>query len=233
MAIDFYFGRPVMPLTKAVVSSGFGRPRPSGKISNRHPGIDIPVKTGTPVLAMADGVVMRSQKTEDGADAGIFVGIQHPLIVSRYMHLSRNLVDVGQEVRKGQVIGYSGSTGLSSGPHLHVDLKVKDPKVLAKVIEAVGEPVGGFIPFQERYGIGIPAEPWVPVDGYSDRTINDAKTHRIPLYPELHNQSIIAAKIANVGDSLHNFMPLLALLSGAITLTAAGVILLRRRVQTS
>lgn len=180
MTMDIGFGRPLSPATKAIVGSGWGRPRGD---SHDHQGIDIWVPVGTPVYAVAPGVVLRSYNVEREA-AGKYVAIQHAKgWMSRYMHLSEAIVPVGSIVQRGQLIGRSGNTGVgSTGPHLHFDLKL-DPTMVPRVAAEVGTPAGGFGPNQPGFGVGVPAEPWIPVDGYSDRTIEEAAANGVLLEP--------------------------------------------------
>ena len=86
--------------------------------------MDIPAPTGTPVLAMADGIVIRANSTDSwGGGWGFFVKIQHCDTYSTlYAHFSMISVVYGQEVSQGEVIGYIGSTGWSTGPHLHFEV---------------------------------------------------------------------------------------------------------------
>jgi murein DD-endopeptidase MepM/ murein hydrolase activator NlpD len=110
-------------------------PVPSGRItspytaSRFHPirrrvqahfGLDIAAPTGTPILAAGDGVVVA---TANSATYGLGVDVDHGNgYISRYAHASRILVLEGQAVRRGQVIALVGSTGLSTGPHLHYEI---------------------------------------------------------------------------------------------------------------
>lgn len=107
----------------------------SGRISSRfgprwgrmHQGIDIAVNTGTPVRASAQGRV-----TFAGWNGGYgyLVIVDHGNNVeTRYAHLSRIAVKVGQYVSRGTVIGYSGNTGNSTGPHLHFEIRYKGQAV--------------------------------------------------------------------------------------------------------
>jgi murein DD-endopeptidase MepM/ murein hydrolase activator NlpD len=180
MGFDPGFGRPLPANVRAVGGSGWGRPR-SG--THPHQGLDIWVPVGTPVLAMADGVAVRVQATDDGDPGGVRVALRHPSgLVSRYMHLSRAAIPVGQRVRKGQIIGYSGNTGVgSTGPHLHVDLKAP-AELLPAIARAMGVITFPWGPLMASYGYGVPAEPWVPVDEYNERTRADAAAVGIPLY---------------------------------------------------
>ena len=90
-----------------------------------HGGIDYAVPEGTPVHAARDGVVKVAGANHPwmGWQGGNAVLIQHPDgMHTGYAHLSRIIVSVGQQVSQGQVIGYSGSTGLVTGPHLHFEM---------------------------------------------------------------------------------------------------------------
>lgn len=106
---------------QAEVSSSYGlRSNPFGAGHEFHNGIDFPADTGTPVLATAPGRVEAAGY--DGAN-GNRVAIDHGFgYRSVYGHLSKVRVKAGEQVQKGQVIGLSGNTGRSSGPHLHYTL---------------------------------------------------------------------------------------------------------------
>lgn len=106
--------------TNGEVSSRYGL-RWGG--SEFHPGIDIAADTGTPVLAAADGIVIDSGWNSGGY--GYMVDIDHGNgIVTRYAHNSQLAVSAGTHIKKGQVIAYVGSTGFSTGPHLHYEVQV-------------------------------------------------------------------------------------------------------------
>jgi murein DD-endopeptidase MepM/ murein hydrolase activator NlpD len=82
-----------------------------------HYGVDFAAPTGTPVKAVADGRVVKAGWYGGN---GRFVKVQHDSVYETgYSHLSRITVKAGARVRKGQLIGYVGSTGLATGPHLH------------------------------------------------------------------------------------------------------------------
>ncbi|MEN9219935.1 MAG: LysM peptidoglycan-binding domain-containing protein [Thermostichales cyanobacterium GMQP_bins_62] len=99
------------------VTSGFGWRR--GRL---HAGVDIPGPVGTPIVAVADGVVIFAGYGRDGY--GNRVDIRHPNgIVTRYAHGHRIFVTVGQQVSQGQTIMSRGSTGWSTGPHLHFEVR--------------------------------------------------------------------------------------------------------------
>ena len=103
------------------VQSGFGyRYHPILKVLRPHTGIDITAKKGTPVYATADGVVSREQP---GGGYGQVIVINHGYSYQTlYAHLSKKAVKPGEKVVRGQVIGYVGSTGISTGPHLHYEV---------------------------------------------------------------------------------------------------------------
>ena len=114
--------------TRGDVTSRFGsRSSPFGGGSDWHPGIDIANSTGTPIVATADGEVVWSEWS-DGY--GNLVQINHGNgIATLYGHNSQIIVHVGQVVKKGQVISYMGSTGYSTGPHVHYEVKVNGIEV--------------------------------------------------------------------------------------------------------
>jgi murein DD-endopeptidase MepM/ murein hydrolase activator NlpD len=93
----------------------------------QHDGVDYAVAEGTRVFATADGTVSRSQ-TESGA--GLTVVLTHEGgYETRYSHLDRSLVRAGARVRRGDIIGLSGNTGLSLAPHLHYEVRLEDTPV--------------------------------------------------------------------------------------------------------
>jgi len=132
------------PLKFARVSSGFtsARKHPVLRIVRPHYGVDYAAPTGTPVMAIGHGVVI--SKGYSGG-AGNMVKIKHSNnYVSSYMHLSKfgSSIQQGSRVSQGQVIGYVGSTGLSTGPHL--DFRIYQngqPVNPLKVVSPPSEPV--------------------------------------------------------------------------------------------
>ncbi len=101
---------------RARISSKYGM-----RWGRMHNGVDIAVVTGTPIKAAADGKVIFSG-TNGGY--GIMVIIDHGKgVETRYAHHSRNVAKVGQTVKRGDVIAYSGNTGVSTGPHLHFEIR--------------------------------------------------------------------------------------------------------------
>jgi len=116
----------IMPLKNVKeISSGFGsRYHPILKTLRRHTGVDIAAPKGTPVYATADGVVSREN---GGSGYGINVIINHGYSYKTvYAHLSKKSVKPGQKIRRGEVIGYVGNTGLSFGSHLHYEVRKND-----------------------------------------------------------------------------------------------------------
>ncbi|MDP6776990.1 MAG: M23 family metallopeptidase [Candidatus Latescibacteria bacterium] len=92
-----------------------------GLLPNRHLGIDIAAPEGTIVVATADGSVVYAGRDET---LGLLVAIDHfGCFMTRYGHNSSLLVSVGDEVRRGQPIGLVGTSGRSSGPHLHYEVR--------------------------------------------------------------------------------------------------------------
>jgi len=110
-------------------TAGFGMfMHPFKKVKQMHRGIDIVAPLGTPIVATADGIVTTATNKEAGY--GLHIVIQHDDFYSTfYAHLSKLLVMDGQEVKKGNVIGLVGSTGLSTGPHLHYEVRKDEEKV--------------------------------------------------------------------------------------------------------
>ncbi len=102
-------------------SSGYGmRRHPILGYTRMHAGIDFAAAYGSPIYAATDGVIAYAGRH---GGHGNYVRIQHGGgLATGYAHMSRIAASVGQRVRRGQVIGYVGSTGLSTGPHLHYEL---------------------------------------------------------------------------------------------------------------
>ncbi|MEZ5654985.1 MAG: peptidoglycan DD-metalloendopeptidase family protein [Sphingobium sp.] len=109
------------PVTSARLSSGFGmRFHPILGYSRLHAGVDYAARTGTPIYAVTDGRV--SYAGRHGGH-GNYVKLTHNGgLATGYAHMSRIAVHSGERVKRGQVIGYVGSTGLSTGPHLHYEV---------------------------------------------------------------------------------------------------------------
>lgn len=112
------------PLANIFVTSKFG-------LRNRgttwwHNGIDLRAAIGTPVYAVADGIVKVSHDNKGGY--GLYITLNHGKWGSLYAHLSQYNTFVGQEVKAGQLIGYTGNTGDSDGPHLHFEIRACEYK---------------------------------------------------------------------------------------------------------
>ena len=105
----------IWPVAAGRVSRGFSGQYPS------HNGLDIAAPTGTDIFAVAGGVVTKAYYTEVGD--GIYCEIDHGDYQTLYAHCSELNVEMGQEVKQGDVIAYVGSTGNSTGPHLHFEVK--------------------------------------------------------------------------------------------------------------
>lgn len=107
----------IKPLNGGTFTSGFGY-----RWGRNHNGVDWGVPVGSVVKASSGGVVVRSGWF---STYGICVDIQHPNgTLTRYAHLSKTLVSVGQKVSQGEQIARSGNTGDSTGPHLHFEIRV-------------------------------------------------------------------------------------------------------------
>lgn len=104
-------------------SSGFGARRaPTAGASTNHKGVDLAGPIGTPIYATADGIIGRAQWV---SGYGKYVEINHGnQIQTRYGHMSALNVEANQRVRKGDIIGFMGSTGRSTGSHLHYEVRV-------------------------------------------------------------------------------------------------------------
>jgi murein DD-endopeptidase MepM/ murein hydrolase activator NlpD len=105
------------------IASGFGyRSDPFTKVRKFHQGMDFSARTGTPIFATGDGVVARADNTASGY--GNHIVIRHGFgYETLYGHLSKFNCRAGQSVKRGDIIGYVGSTGRSEAPHLHYEVR--------------------------------------------------------------------------------------------------------------
>jgi murein DD-endopeptidase MepM/ murein hydrolase activator NlpD len=112
------------PVKGSSFTSGFGvRSDPFRGRAAMHAGIDLAGPVGTPIYATADGIVGRAEYHNGGY--GNLVELNHGRgIQTRYGHLTRYTVQAGQRVTRGQLIGYMGSTGRSTGSHLHYEVRI-------------------------------------------------------------------------------------------------------------
>ena len=116
---------PVKKVDWVKISSGFGmRIHPITKDKRMHNGVDIVAPEGTPVYATADGLVRKvEQAFEEGKGRGRYIIIDHEKGYSTlYSQLSAYNTSEGKEVKQGDIIGYVGSSGISTGPHLHYEV---------------------------------------------------------------------------------------------------------------
>ncbi len=113
------------PVRMAAFTSGYGvRSDPFGGGASRHMGIDLAGPMGTPIYATADGVVSASGFNNGGY--GNLIKLDHGRgVETRYGHLSALMVSAGQRVTRGQMIGRMGSTGRSTGSHLHYEVRIE------------------------------------------------------------------------------------------------------------
>jgi len=111
------------PLAASTTTSSYGmREHPVLGGMRQHKGIDLAAPVGTPVYATADGTVERADLF---SSYGLYVAIDHGnSLETRYAHMSRLAVAAGERVHKGEIIGYVGTTGRSTGPHLHYEVRV-------------------------------------------------------------------------------------------------------------
>ncbi len=126
LALEREANRPVycpLPENSYRVSSVFSQARkhPVLGVVRKHEGVDLAAPRGTKVYAAADGVVKISKYSRS---AGKYVVVNHENgYTTSYMHLSRRFVSAGEKVKRGQLLGYVGTTGISTGNHLHYEIR--------------------------------------------------------------------------------------------------------------
>ena len=124
-----------LPVKEAALGSSFGhRSDPIAGFRAMHEGLDFSAEPGTPVVSAADGVVL---STNYHPDYGNVIDIDHgDGLTSRYAHLSRIDAKAGALVKRGELIGAIGTTGRSTGPHLHFEVRMlgvaQDPALFLK-----------------------------------------------------------------------------------------------------
>ena len=113
-----------MPLSGFRMTSDYGmRTHPILGRRKRHKGVDLAAPTGTAVYATADGMIGRAEYSRS---YGLVIYADHGAgLETRYAHLSKLAVAEGERVKKGDLIGYVGSTGRSTGPHLHYEVRLR------------------------------------------------------------------------------------------------------------
>jgi len=133
---------PAIAPTRGWVTSGFGYRRdPFTGRRMFHEGLDIAARVGTPIVATADGVVVEAGWREG---FGRTVELNHGFgYTTRYAHCSRLAVKPGQHVKRGEVIAYVGSTGRSTAPHVHYEVRIKGKPVNPYPYILVWDTMGG------------------------------------------------------------------------------------------
>jgi murein DD-endopeptidase MepM/ murein hydrolase activator NlpD len=113
-----------LPLEASWNASSFGwRVDPFTGEADMHPGVDFPAETGTPIRSAAAGIVVNVEKHPS---YGNVVDVDHgDELVTRYAHCSKVLVQAGALVKRGQLIAEVGTTGRSTGPHLHFEVRIR------------------------------------------------------------------------------------------------------------
>lgn len=121
--------QPISNKQLVALSSGYGlRIHPIYKVKKMHPGIDFAASIGTPIYATADGTVAKVDVRFSGY--GKMVEIDHGFgYRTRYAHMHEFAVKKGQQVKRGDLIGYVGTTGLSTAPHLHYEVFINGQHV--------------------------------------------------------------------------------------------------------
>jgi murein DD-endopeptidase MepM/ murein hydrolase activator NlpD len=120
------------PLDDIYITQLFGKTEAGKRLyaNGTHNGVDFRASVGTPIYAMADGIVTGTGDTDRqcaGVSFGRFILIKYNNgLASTYGHLSLIKVNIGDNIGRGQIVGYSGNTGYSTGPHLHVSLYASD-----------------------------------------------------------------------------------------------------------
>ena len=124
------------PINGARLSSSFGmRKHPIDGFNKMHRGTDFAAPMGTPIMASGDGVIIRAKWCGGGGNC---IKIKHNSTYQTvYAHMSKfaNGMRVGRRVKQGQVIGYVGSTGKSTGPHLHYEVIENGKKINSQTLK--------------------------------------------------------------------------------------------------
>jgi murein DD-endopeptidase MepM/ murein hydrolase activator NlpD len=121
------FALSYLPVEGSITSPFGKRQHPTTKVDEIHTGMDIDAKLGTEVKVIFDGVV---EKVEDDQSLGLVVVVDHGNgYKSIYGHLSEVKTNVGDNVKKGDIIALTGNSGVSTGPHLHFEIQLNDQPV--------------------------------------------------------------------------------------------------------
>ena len=141
------------PINGARLSSSFGmRKHPILGFNKMHKGTDFAAKEGTPIMASGTGEIIRAKWCGGGGNC---IKIKHNSTYSTiYAHMKSFAkgMKVGKKVRQGEIIGYVGSTGMSTGPHLHYEVEVNGKKVNSQKLKL---PSGKVLKGEEREGFEI------------------------------------------------------------------------------
>ena len=159
--------------------------------------MDLHANIGDPAMAAAGGEIIVAAYGSD--TAGNWVALRHfSGLVTRYLHLSEIHVRVGDRVAGGQIIGLTGNTGTSAGPHLHFDAELPDDR-LWLYTSTWGAPAGGFGDPISGLGYKIPIEPILPVDSYSPSIVSEAKEYGLSLHGATNWMLVAGVGMAAVG----------------------------------
>ncbi len=132
---------PAITPARGIISSGFGyRSDPVHGSRAFHPGVDIAAAPGQPVRASADGIITRAGRI-GGLGRAVYIAHGYGL-TSRYGHMSKLAVEPGTKVRRGDVIGYVGNSGRSTGYHLHYEIHL-DGKPVNPMVYILDHPSAG------------------------------------------------------------------------------------------
>ena len=127
--LDFFKDKFIIPVDDAIITGVYGSQRIlNGKPKWPHYGLDFAQKEGTPVKAMLDGTVTLAQSDLYYTGGTLIFDHGHG-ISTLYMHMQKILVEKGQKVKQGEVIGMVGSTGRATGPHLDIRLNWFDTRL--------------------------------------------------------------------------------------------------------
>lgn len=167
------------PIDGARISSGFGmRRHPVLGYSKMHKGMDFAAPTGTPIYAAGDGKVEYAGRF---SSYGNYIRIRHnSKLKTAYAHLHkiRSGVSVGSRVKQGQIIGYVGTTGRSTGPHLHYEVLVNNTAVNPKSVDLpTGEQLGGKELKRFKSMVGTIRQQYVSLmqgEKFAENTVDDS-----------------------------------------------------------
>lgn len=155
--------------------------------------MDLSVPVGRPVYAVSGGTVVDARYS---SSAGNFVTVDHGSIRTRYLHLSKISVKKGQRVSRGQLLGLSGNTGYSAGPHLHFDAIVQEAG-LKTYKSLFATPKSDFR--KGSMGYKVPIEPMLPVDNYGPKVIAGAMKQGLKLRGGGISPALVVAIIGGGG----------------------------------